>query len=147
MDKKEEGKATRRTGYAVASKRVADSAESELLKRLGSTPDGLSNAESQSRVAQYGYNELAEKKVNPILKFLSYFWGPIPGMILIAATFIAVYGLFMTPLGWAYAGVVWGYCLGLFLVQDRVKLLAYRIFDRQRPALLAKEAKAYTASY
>jgi H+-transporting ATPase len=60
----------------------------------------------------------------------------------IAATFIAVYGLFMTPLGWGYAGVVWGYCLGLFLIQDRVKLLAYRIFERQRSALPVKEAKA-----
>ncbi len=78
------------------------------------------------------------------------FWSIRPAPILliavvgtqIAATFIAVYGLFMTPLGWGYAGIVWGYCLGLFLVQDWVKLLAYRIFDRQRPALQAKEAKA-----
>lgn len=30
-------------------------------------------------------NELPEKKVNPVLKFLSYFWGPIPGMIIVAA--------------------------------------------------------------
>lgn len=79
-----------------------------------------------------------------------HFWSIRPAWILliavvgtqIAATLIAVYGLFMTPLGWGYAGIVWGYCLGLFLVQDRVKLLAYRIFDRQHSGLLAKEAKA-----
>ena len=45
------------------------------------------------------------------------------------ATLIAVYGLFMTPLGWGWAGFVWGYALVWFLVNDRVKLLAYRIFD------------------
>ena len=44
------------------------------------------------------------------------------------ATFIAVYGLFMTPLGWGWALFVWGYALAWFLVTDPVKLLAYRIF-------------------
>ena len=43
------------------------------------------------------------------------------------ATLIAVYGLFMTPLGWGWALFVWGYALAWFLVNDRVKLLAYRI--------------------
>ena len=57
----------------------------ELLERLGSSPGGLSQAEAQQRLSQYGYNELAEKKANPLLKFLSYFWGPIPGMIIVAA--------------------------------------------------------------
>ena len=57
----------------------------ELKSRLGFSPNGLSQAEAQSRLSQYGYNELAEKKENPFLKFLSYFWGPIPGMIMIAA--------------------------------------------------------------
>jgi H+-transporting ATPase len=45
------------------------------------------------------------------------------------ATLIAVYGLFMTPLGWGWAAFVWGYALLWFLLNDRVKLLAYRIFD------------------
>ena len=43
------------------------------------------------------------------------------------ATLIAVFGLFMTPLGWGWAALVWGYALMWFLVTDRVKLLAYRI--------------------
>jgi H+-transporting ATPase len=42
---------------------------------------------------------------------------------------IAVYGVFMTPLGWKWAGFVWGYALVWFLINDRIKLLAYRIFD------------------
>jgi H+-transporting ATPase len=45
------------------------------------------------------------------------------------ATLIAVYGLFMTPLGWGWALFTWGYALVWFLVNDRVKLLAYRILD------------------
>ena len=56
----------------------------------------------------------------------------------IVATLIAVYGLFMTPLGWGWAAFVWGYALAWFLVNDRVKLLAYRIFDPTKAPLLAK---------
>ena len=53
----------------------------EVEKELGSSPDGLTQAEAQKRLTQYGPNEIAEKKTNEILKFLSYFWGPIPWMI------------------------------------------------------------------
>jgi H+-transporting ATPase len=53
----------------------------ELLKKLGSSPDGLSQAEAQNRLAQYGPNEIKEEKTNAFLKFLTYFWGPIPWMI------------------------------------------------------------------
>ena len=35
----------------------------------------------------------------------------------------------MTPLGWGWAAFVWGYALVWFLINDRIKLLAYRIFD------------------
>ncbi len=53
----------------------------EVEKRLGSSAKGLSEAEAQKRLAQYGPNEIKEKKDNPFLKFLTYFWGPIPWMI------------------------------------------------------------------
>ena len=53
----------------------------EVEKKLGSSPDGLSQAEAKKRLAQYGPNEIEEKKTNPLLKFLTYFWGPIPWMI------------------------------------------------------------------
>ncbi|MGA2904523.1 MAG: DUF2934 domain-containing protein, partial [Candidatus Korobacteraceae bacterium] len=55
------------------------------------------------------------------------------------ATLIAVYGLFMTPLGWGWAAFVWGYALAWFLLNDRVKLLAYRILDPTKAPLLAKK--------
>ncbi|MGC8635029.1 MAG: plasma-membrane proton-efflux P-type ATPase [Candidatus Limnocylindrales bacterium] len=53
----------------------------DVEKQLGSSPDGLSAAEAQKRLTQYGPNEIEEKKDNPLLKFLTYFWGPIPWMI------------------------------------------------------------------
>jgi H+-transporting ATPase len=56
----------------------------------------------------------------------------------VLATLIAVYGVFMTPLGWGWAGFVWGYALLWFLVNDRVKLLAYRIFDPTGTPLLTR---------
>ena len=56
----------------------------EVEKKLNSSPDGLTQAEAEKRLTQYGPNEIKEKKINPILKFLTYFWGPIPWMIEIA---------------------------------------------------------------
>jgi H+-transporting ATPase len=57
----------------------------ELRSELGVSSEGLSRAEAQSRLAKYGYNELPEEKTSPLLKFFSYFWGPIPWMIEVAA--------------------------------------------------------------
>ncbi|MGC2671506.1 MAG: DUF2934 domain-containing protein, partial [Candidatus Acidiferrum sp.] len=76
------------------------------------------------------------------------FWSIRPAKVLwaavlgtqIIATLIAVYGLFMTPLGWGWAGFVWGYALIWALVNDRVKLLAYRILDPTKAPLLAKKS-------
>jgi H+-transporting ATPase len=66
------------------------------------------------------------------------FWSIRPSRILwaavlgtqILATLIAVFGIFMEPLAWKWALFVWGYALAWFLLNDRVKLLAYRILDR-----------------
>ncbi|MCY7336267.1 MAG: plasma-membrane proton-efflux P-type ATPase, partial [Chamaesiphon sp.] len=63
------------------------------------------------------------------------FWSIRPARILLMAVFgtqalatvIAVYGVFMTPLGWGWALFVWGYALVWFLVNDRIKLLADRV--------------------
>ena len=57
------------------------------------------------------------------------------------ATLIAVYEIFMTPLGWGWAMFVWGYAVAWFLVNDRIKLLAYRMFDPTGAPLLAKKEK------
>ena len=62
----------------------------EVEKKLSSSPVGLSQAEAQRRLTQYGPNEIEEKKTNELLKFLSYFWGPIPWMIEAAVILSAV---------------------------------------------------------
>ncbi|MGC2224038.1 MAG: efflux RND transporter periplasmic adaptor subunit, partial [Methylocella sp.] len=76
------------------------------------------------------------------------FWSIRPARILLIAVFgtqalatlIAVYGLFMTPLGWGWALFVWGYAVAWFLVTDPVKLLAYRIFDRVKDGSVGTRA-------
>jgi H+-transporting ATPase len=62
----------------------------ELFAALDTSSRGLAHNEARSRLDQFGSNALEEKKVNPILKFLGYFWGPIPGMIEIAAVLSAI---------------------------------------------------------
>ena len=65
------------------------------------------------------------------------FWSIRPARILllavlgtqVLATCIAVLGIFMTPLGWRYAALVWGYALVWFVATDRVKLIGYRLLD------------------
>ena len=77
------------------------------------------------------------------------FWSIRPAPVLLAAVFgtqpiatlIAVYGLLMPAIGWGWALTVWGYALAWFLVNDRVKLAAYRILDPQQPLLGGKQEK------
>ena len=65
----------------------------DLEKKLESSPDGLTQAEAQKRLTQYGPNEIEEKKTNVFLKFLTYFWGPIPWMIEGAVILSALSGI------------------------------------------------------
>jgi len=62
----------------------------ELFKRLSSNEKGLSTSEAEKRLQQFGPNEIPEKKVNLIIKFLGYFWGPIPWMIEAAVAVSAI---------------------------------------------------------
>ncbi len=77
------------------------------------------------------------------------FWSIPPAPILLGAviatqviaTLIAVYGPLgiMTPIDWKWALFVWGYAFAWFLVNDRVKLIAYRIFDPDQPPALRRD--------
>jgi len=62
----------------------------EILSRLSATEEGLSSLEADKRLQQYGANEIPEKEENPLLKFLAYFWGPIPWMIEAAVIMSAI---------------------------------------------------------
>jgi H+-transporting ATPase len=61
-----------------------------VKSRLQSAAEGLTQIEAQTRLKQYGLNQLPEQKTNPLLKFLSYFWGPIAWMIEVAAILSAL---------------------------------------------------------
>jgi len=54
-------------------------------QRLDCSSEGLAPEEAQRRLSRFGYNELPEEQVNPLVKLLTYFWGPIPWMIEVAA--------------------------------------------------------------
>jgi H+-transporting ATPase len=77
------------------------------------------------------------------------FWSIKPAPILLAAvlgtqviaTLIAVYGIFMTPLGWGWAGIVWGYGLIWFLITDWVKQRAYGVFNHSKPVYVTRGLK------
>jgi H+-transporting ATPase len=51
---------------------------------------GLSSAKAQQLLAQYGENAIREKHISVLRKLFSYFWGPIPWMIEIAAVLSGV---------------------------------------------------------
>jgi H+-transporting ATPase len=68
-----------------------------------------------------------------------HFWSPPPGKLLFwaavitkaLATLIAVYGLYISPVGWKLAGFVWVYALVAFVVTDFLKVEYYKILDRR----------------
>jgi H+-transporting ATPase len=63
----------------------------ELASKLEVSPSqGLTDAQADQRASKYGFNELPAEKANPFLKFLSYFWGPIPWMIEAAVILSAI---------------------------------------------------------
>ncbi len=63
-----------------------------VYETLKTTAEGLTSGEAKTRLEQYGRNELKEKQVSDLMKFLRYFWGPIPWMIEIAAALSAMIG-------------------------------------------------------
>jgi H+-transporting ATPase len=73
-----------------------------------------------------------------------HFWESRPAGILALAVFgtqaiatlIAVYGIFMAPIGWTWAVGVWAYAIGWLIVNDWVKFGAYRMFDTRSIGLL-----------
>jgi H+-transporting ATPase len=77
------------------------------------------------------------------------FWSSSPAGILLGAvigtqaiaTLIAVYGLFMAPIGWQWAALVWGYALAWFLVNDRAKVVVYRMLDENKHVAFRTHAR------
>jgi H+-transporting ATPase len=71
---------------------------------------------------------------------VNHFWKrPFPSKILfsvteitqIVGTLFAVYGVFMTPIGWGLAVLVWGYALLSFLITDQLKIHFFRLMGHE----------------
>jgi H+-transporting ATPase len=49
----------------------------EVIAYLSSSEEGLSSEEVSRRLKEYGFNEVPEKKKNPLLEYLKRYWGPL----------------------------------------------------------------------
>lgn len=79
-------------GSLIGLKEAETSQVAGLFKLFSSSRNGLTSKDASARLEKYGRNEIIEKKVNPVLKFLSNFWGPIQWMIEAAAIISLVIG-------------------------------------------------------
>ncbi|MFN3396157.1 MAG: plasma-membrane proton-efflux P-type ATPase, partial [Thermodesulfovibrionales bacterium] len=56
----------------------------DALKSLETSMDGLIVSDVENRLKIFGYNEITEKKKNPLLEFLLRYWGPMPWLLELA---------------------------------------------------------------
>ncbi len=77
---------------AIGTDEAREMSVDRLVQALSTTVNGLTDAEAERRIEACGYNEIAEKKINPLTKFLLYFWGPIPWLIEVAIVLSAIIG-------------------------------------------------------
>src|SRR5579864_225104 len=72
---------------------IAAASVPDTLAALHVNPDtGLTHAEVDVRRQEHGYNEVAEKKRHPVLKFLRKFWGISAWMLELIMVLSAVLG-------------------------------------------------------
>ena len=75
---------------ADAEKTADEISLKEALAKFGSDLErGLSQAEADRRRDQYGPNAIEEKRTSPLVRFLAFFWGPIPILFALALTIVA----------------------------------------------------------
>ena len=53
----------------------------ETLRLLETSANGLTGAQADERLRRYGFNEVAERGRNPVVDFLSRYWGPMPWLL------------------------------------------------------------------
>ncbi|HZD35797.1 MAG TPA: plasma-membrane proton-efflux P-type ATPase, partial [Nitrososphaeraceae archaeon] len=120
----------------------------ETFKNLSSSQEGLSSTEAEERLQKYGYNEIEERKVNPVRKFLGYFWSPIPWMIEAAAIISAIISHwedFWIIVGLLFLNAVVAFWQehkadnAISLLKQRLSAKAHVLRDRKWTELAARE--------
>ena len=53
----------------------------DAYRILKTSTNGLAEYEAERRISELGYNELSEKRKNPILDFVARYWGPMPWLL------------------------------------------------------------------
>lgn len=80
----------RRRSTAIVSSKIRNTSEykelslEDTFKFLEVSPDGLSESEARQRREVFGFNEIAEKKQNPLIEFVLRYWGPMPWLLELA---------------------------------------------------------------
>jgi len=107
-----------------------------LLRNYTSFPDGVIQTMIFLKLLVAGHITIF------LTRTRGAFWEkPVPSLKLfipleltqIVGTLIAVYGLFITPVGWLNAGIVWGYALmEELLILNVIKMLTYKIQNRTK---------------
>lgn len=69
----------------ISVKTAKDMNEESLFRKLNTSSKGLTSSEAKKRLSEMGPNALPEEHKSMLIRFFSYFWGPIPWMIEIAA--------------------------------------------------------------
>ena len=64
----------------------------ETLHVLETSADGITETEAGKRLETFGYNDVAPIKKNPLLEFLSRYWGPMPWLLELAMALSLVLG-------------------------------------------------------
>jgi H+-transporting ATPase len=56
----------------------------ETIELLESSTKGLAESDALEQIGRFGRNEVAERERNPVLDFLSRYWGPMPWLLEVA---------------------------------------------------------------
>ena len=96
ITKKSEGAVPASKPPAGKAPGIADASVPDTLAALHVNPEtGLTRVEVDTRRREHGYNEVAEQKEHPVLKFLAKFWGISAWMLELIMILSAVLGKYV----------------------------------------------------
>jgi len=117
----ENGARARETASALEKRQWHAQSIEETLKSLNATPEGLSTEESTRRLAEYGPNELIERKrITPLQIFLNQFKDIFVIMLLAAIVLSVIIGWYKSAGGGSLEEYVDAITIGVIVVLNAV---------------------------